>query len=763
MLSILKSLVQEFSRNPVIQDALGHLVSETKRHLNTDSCSIYIYDFAQQAFVLRATDGLDPSALGRVVIPKHEGLIGLVGEQEEPLNIIDAHKHPRFKRFDIVREDALRAFVGTPIIHQRQVFGVMTVQQTENRLFTTDEESFLFTLATQVATQLSHLYKLGKLTFDQLHAPRSHLIQGAVGVSGLGMGYSVLERSTHELKNVVVRRQGDARTEISRYRNAVSITKEQVSVIAGSLDGVLADDVKAIFKLYDQLLDANSLGREVEAKIKEGWDSPSALKIVIDGYADRFAAMDDPYMRERAIDIVDLSNRILNNLINSGSDNASAKRPDEITEDFILVVKELTAPVLAEYQSPYLKAVIALNGATNSHGTIVARALGVPTVVGLDDLPLRYFDEQYLLVDGYQGQITVAPDDAAIERFSGLIREEELLLAEASTEESLQSVTLDGQAIELQLNLGISQEFPQDDLLSELNVGLYRTEIPFMSSDKFPSEREQVEIYRGLLSSVPTRWVTMRTLDIGGDKPLSYFPITEENPFLGWRGIRLTLDHPDIFLVQLKAMLRASLGTNNLRILLPMVSSVKEIDESKQLLAQAFSDVQRDANEQGLVLSAPKLGVMVEVPSLLYQIDAVAERVDFLSVGTNDLTQYLLALDRNNSRVSSLYSFYHPAVISALYRLRASANTYELPISVCGEMASEPLGAVILMALGYRQLSMNRYAIGKVKWTIRRIRYDDLDPFLDDLFGCQTTDEVITLTNRFLLDRNLGGFIKPGK
>lgn len=284
-----------------------------------------------------------------------------------------------------------------------------------------------------------------------------------------------------------------------------------------------------------------------------------------------------------------------------------------------------------------------------------------------------------------------------------------------------------------------------------------------MMRERFPSEQEQFELYHSLLSAYPQKEITMRTLDVGGDKPLSYFPIVEDNPFLGWRGIRLTLDHPDIFLVQVRAMLRASLGLSNLNILLPMISSINEVKEAKRLIKQAFLEIKEEAFKQGKLLSKPAVGVMLEVPAVIFQIPQLAQHVDFFSVGTNDLTQYLLAVDRNNARVASLYSSYHPSVLNALQQIMTISAKENIPVTVCGELAGEPAGALILMAMGYSKLSMNAYSLRKINWVIRNISINDAEGLLKQVLRQETQQEVIEIINDYLETKELGGLLRAGK
>ncbi|MFC7159328.1 putative PEP-binding protein [Pseudidiomarina halophila] len=315
----------------------------------------------------------------------------------------------------------------------------------------------------------------------------------------------------------------------------------------------------------------------------------------------------------------------------------------------------------------------------------------------------------------------------------------------------------------LQLNVGLNTE---RDWLKELDiqsVGLYRSEIPFMMRERLPTEDEQVELYTQILEQFRAGTVVMRTLDVGGDKPLPYLPMSEENPFLGWRGIRLTLDHPEIFLVQIRAMLRAAVGRNNLHILLPMITSADEVDEAARMVKQAYHEVAEESNGHDRTqLVPPKLGVMIEVPAMVYHMHTIVDKVDFFSVGSNDLTQYMLAVDRNNQRVAALYDAFHPAVLHALQQIIHRANELDKPVSVCGELAGEPGGALLLLAMGYRTLSMNSYNIDRIRWIIRHVKAADLDAMLAKALQARSPQEVRKIVTMTLEEAGLGGFVRAG-
>jgi len=763
MLTVLKQIIQEVSQIPDLQPALMRLVFMVKEAMGVDSCSIYLADYSKQELQLTATVGLSEEAVGKVKIGFYEGLIGLVGDREEPINIENAHEHPKFKHFPEVKEENLHAFIGTPIIYQRKVLGVISMQQESIRKFSEDEVAFLITLAAQIALEIVNAETLGTLNADNRFTKKeSRVVNGIPGSSGLVIGRGVAYNAKHDLKQWVAKRSPYSKGEIGLYRTAVELTRNEVSRLSEQVKDTVPEDVSAIFQLYHQLLDANSLGREVEKKIHEGWDAASSLKFVVEGYAARFERMEDPYMRERAVDIIDLSNRILANIV--GDNNHQFKLDKDKPEHgkYILVAKEISATMLAEFPRHLLAGIISINGSNNSHAAILARAMGVPAVMGLHKVSLNVLNDQELFLDGYSGEVVLNLNDKNRAEYQALIEQEDALQSRISAEADSPSVTQDGQKISLLVNAGLSANVEMDQFLQGDGVGLYRTEIPFMMRDRFPSEHEQFELYHSLLSAHPSKEITMRTLDVGGDKPLSYFPIVEDNPFLGWRGIRLTLDHPDIFLMQIRAMLRASIGLSNLNILLPMISSISEVTEAKRLIKQAFLELKEEAYSQGKLLSKPAVGVMLEVPAVIFQLKQLAQHVDFFSVGTNDLTQYLLAVDRNNARVSSLYSSYHPSVLNALQQIIDSSKKANIPVTVCGEMAGEPTGALILLAMGYRKLSMNAHSLRKINWVLRNTSIRDTEGLLPLLLHQNMPADVLNIMNDYLETKQLAGLVRAG-
>jgi len=757
MLTTLRSIVLEFSKSAELDSALCRMVAQIKQAMNTDCCSIYLADHHKQHFLLMASDGLAESSLGRTTIGFTEGLIGLVGQREEPLNIANAQYHPQFIHAPEVEEDELNAFLGTPIIHQRKMLGILSIQQKQARHFTENEEAFLVTLSAQLAASLANAEVNGVIDTKDAHGHWKKTLQGVAGSSGISMGEMFVVYPQANLAKISLQRSDDIPLQLQRFEDAVIKTRADFEKMSCKLESLITDHVLDIFEVYKQLLNNANIVQEVVSKIKAAWSAESALKQIIDGYVIQFEALEDSYLRERGSDIRDLGNRLLLNLQKSNNDEQS------LPKEFILVAEEVTASMLAQHQHKGLKGIVSLAGSNNSHAAILARALGVPAIMGIDNISLSRLHQKAGIIDGYSGELFIQPNEALQREYQHLIAEENLLADKVKQVEKLPAITRDGQAIELHLNAGLSSGFEHSQNSGALGIGLYRTEIPFINRSCFPSEAEQTTLYQQVLSAFPKQSVTMRTLDVGGDKSLPYFPINEDNPFLGWRGIRITLDHPEIFLVQVRAMLRANVQHRNLEIMLPMISSIIEVEEAVRLINQAYFELSAELTfEGGEELPRPKVGVMIEVPSIIYQLPELASKVDFFSVGSNDLTQYLLAVDRNNARVADLYDSYHPAVLRALNSIAKQSSKSLTPLSLCGEMASEPAGALLLLAMGYDKLSMNPHNIAKIKWVIRHVDFKEIKSMLAHVLTLTTTKKVHSYLNEQLEQFGLGGFVRAG-
>ena len=477
-----------------------------------------------------------------------------------------------------------------------------------------------------------------------------------------------------------------------------------------------------------------------------------AVKTVIEKFAEQFAALSDGYLKERAGDLRALGQRLLFHLDDT-TQGANAWPPR-----FVLVADELSAATLAEVPQDRLAGVVVRDGAANSHAAIMVRALGIPTVMGADIQP-SILHGRTLVVDGYRGELLVDPEPILLQEYQRLISEENELsrLAEGDVERPAELKS--GERVKVMLNAGLSPEHEQKLGRRIDGIGLYRTEIPFMLQSGFPSEEEQVAQYQGMLQMFNDKPVTLRTLDVGADKQLPYMPISEENPCLGWRGIRITLDQPEIFLIQVRAMLRANAATGNLSILLPMVTSLEEVDEARRLIDRAGREVEEMI---GYAIPKPRIGIMLEVPSMVFMLPHLANRIDFISVGTNDLTQYVLAVDRNNTRVASIYDSLHPGMIRVLAMIVQEAERYGIDLRLCGEMAGDPMCVTILIGLGFRHLSMNGRSVPRVKYLLRNIDLEDAQTLAQRSLEAQMATEVRHQVAAFMERRGLGGLIRGG-
>ncbi|MDX1812939.1 MAG: phosphoenolpyruvate--protein phosphotransferase, partial [Gammaproteobacteria bacterium] len=498
---------------------------------------------------------------------------------------------------------------------------------------------------------------------------------------------------------------------------------------------------QVLFDAYLLMLESKTLIEKTVARINEGYWASTALRDTVLEHVNLFSSMDDDYLSERAQDIRDLGRRILMHI-------QSRPRGAQIyNEKTILVSDELTPGDLVEVPEGMLAGVVSATGSGSSHVAILARALGIPAVMGVTDLPTNYMDGKKLIVDGYQGNVYIDPSKRIIKEFSVIIQEEAELSEELRGLTDLPAETSDGVRIPLMVNSGLLSDLSASQNSGAEGIGLYRTEFPFMIRDRFPGVEEQTRIYRQVLESFAPRPVTLRTLDIGGDKNLSYFPIKEENPFLGWRGIRISLDHPDIFVTQLKAMLLASVKLDNLNILWPMISCITEVNEALELLQRARNELIEEGHAN---VRIPRIGAMIEVPSAVYQADLIAKRVDYLSIGTNDLVQYLLAVDRNNPNVAELYDCLHPSVIFAVHHIVRCADKHHIPVTVCGEMAGDPAAAILLLGMGLDSLSMSVVALPKIKWVIRNFSFEQAREILAEIQHFEEAKDIRNYLNNAL-------------
>ncbi len=753
MLETLHRIVKKVNAAPDLEKALRTIVLMVKRAIDCDACSVYLIDANSRGYVLAATEGLRREAVGNVVLPRGRGLVGLVAERAEPLNLSDAPAHPRYLRISETGETRYLGFLGVPIIQNRKVLGVLVVRKKAQREFTEGEVAFVFTLAAQLAGAITFAQANGELDTLKTTSRGSRFLEGSPGSTGVSIGQGVVAYRMADLDAIPDRTTEDIKAECQAFRSAVTAVKDDLHRLRDRLaEEITAEDI-ALFDALLLMLDGDTLVTETIALIEQGQWAPGALRRSIAAHAQVFDAMEDVYLRERASDVRDLGRRILMHL------QSDRQGPVQYPVATILVGEEVSAVQLAEVPSDRLVGVASASGSSSSHVAILARAMGIPAVMGATNLPVGRVERRELIIDGYRGRVYISPSPAVRSEYERLIEEERELTAEAESLRGLPAESTDGVAFPLFLNTGLVNETGNANNEEIAGIGLYRTELPFMVRDRFPAESVQAANYRRVLQAFAPRPVILRTLDIGGDKPLPYFPIREQNPFLGWRGVRISLSHPEIFLTQVRAMLCAAAGLDNLQIMLPMISSVSEFDELEMLIKRAHDELL----EEGHAVAMPRIGVMIEVPSAVYMIEELARRVDFVSIGTNDLTQYLLAVDRNNSRVGKLCDDLHPAVLRALDQIVQGVRVHNRPVGVCGELAGNPLATVLLMGLGVDSLSMSVSSLMKVKWVVRSVSVARARQLLRAALRMEDAQQVRRYMEEVLDDMGLGGLVRPGR
>lgn len=745
MLSMLGRITSELSRAASLDDALRIVVQRVKAQLAADVCSVYLVDASGTNCVLMATDGLDPRAVGRIHFGQREGLVGLVFESGLPVSVTNAHEHPRFRYFPEYGEEAYHAFVGVPVVHYRRVLGVVAVRQVAARTFTSAEETFLLAIAAQLGA-----IGATEQRFGDSATPRSRSTQvvfnGIKAAPGVGIGRAVLPSPAAELNAVEDRGVDDPETEESLFRNAVASVQLELRASGERMVAKVPAEAHAMFQVYAALLDDELLFADTTRRIAAGSSAASALRTTIAEHAQAFERMEDPYLRTRAEDIRGLGRRVLLRL----QSPATARR--QYPERCVLVGEEISVARIADVPVEQLAGIVCTRGSPFSHAAILARTLRIPAVMDVGELPPGALEDRQLLVDGYQGRLFVDPPDSVLEEFQRLVQHEAALARDLDRLRDLPADTLDGVRVCLQANAGLRADIAPAVAAGAEGLGLYRTEFTFMVHDAFPDEVKQMRIYEEVLAAFAPRPVTMRTLDVGGDKPLPYFPITEDNPLLGWRGIRLTLDNPGVFLTQLRAMLRANAACGNLRLLLPMISVCEEVDRARVLIERAYAELLAEGHDA----RKPLVGIMIEVPSALYQMVELSKRVDFFSIGTNDLTQYILAVDRNNPRVAARYDSLHPAVLRALHAVICQARDLAKPISVCGEMAGEPASAILLVGMGIDVLSMASPSLPRVKQAVRAFTRTFAERLATAALCADDADEVHALLEGAFEQADLG-------
>ncbi len=700
-----------------------------------DVCSIYVFDGDRNCLSLVATVGLREEMVGNICMGVHESLTGLVLEDMKPVLVKNPALHPRYKYFDGSGEERYHSFLGLPLVYHGEILGVLVIQTLDETAIDESDIPIFSMIASQIAGEAAYTNLLRSLKImmektdetEQIVSDSQRrkmaqldgkdLVKGIPVSAGFGDGYAHYLRESVGFSEVYFHEADDVDHEIIRLNNALKRSEEQVVRLCDDVKSELSPEDECIFHAYLMYLRDSGLKNKIIAYIKKKYAAEYALKEVISDYVRVFSKMEDPYLRERGFDIENVGRRILRNLLGLEDEEHRI-----FSRKTIIIASSLSLAELILLRQENLKGIILSKGGETSHVAILARSFEIPMII-IPRAMLREIQEgDILIVDGTSGIIFPNPSEIIIKEYKRLEEEKARHGEKLEAFRLLRPETRDGFEVKLGANVSLLSDFELAEKSGADHIGLYRTEFPFLVRERFPSEDEQVTLYRRVLEAAKGKEVTIRTLDIGGDKFLSYLDYPkEDNPYLGWRSIRVSLELRNVFVEQIRAILQAS-AFGPLRILFPMISSVREIRDILKILQEEKARLQKKDIPFD---NAIKIGILIEVPAAVIILEKLIKYADFISVGTNDLVQFVLAVDRNNQKVAPLYNPLHPAVISTIAEVVSVCKKVKKPVVVCGEAAANPKCAYLYLGMGVDQLSMNAPSVPVMKQLIRNVTHAD--------------------------------------
>lgn len=715
------------------QERLDRLVVLIAGNLVAEVCSVYVLR-EDGSLELYATEGLNREAVHLTTMRAGEGLVGLIAREAEPLALSDAQSHPAFSYRPETGEEIYRSFLGVPILRGGAVMGVLVIQNRASRLYSEEEIESLQTTAMIMAEMIA----AGGL--KSLAAPGASIgldrpihCVGVALADGVGLGHAVLHEPRVAITNLIAENPAG---EVKRLEAAIAEMRASIDELIERGDVAHTGEHRDVLETFRMFAHDQGWLRRMREVVLTGLTAEAAVERVQSDTRAKMLRQTDPYLRERLHDLDDLANRLLRTLV--GKANGVAR--EELPDNAILIARSMGPAALLDYDRSHLRGLVLEEGGPTSHIAIVARALGIPAVGEVVNATALVQSGDAVIVDGQAGEVQIRPQPDVENAYKDKARLRARKQEQYRKLKSLPAVTKDGVEITLQINAGLLVDLPNIEATAAAGIGLFRTELQFMVAPTMPTTSEQQALYSAVLDAAQGRPVTFRTLDIGGDKVLPYMErVEEENPALGWRAIRIGLDKPRLLRAQLRALLRAGAG-RDMRIMLPMIATVDEFRRARTILGREQAMLAKQGHAPP---SALQLGVMVEVPSLLFELEEIAREADFLSIGTNDLMQFLFAADRENKRVADRFD---PLSIGALRALRAiveAADKAGCPASVCGEMGGKPLETMALIGLGYRNFSMSAASIGPIKAMLRALDLGRLRSRLDAILAAP--EEVASL------------------
>ena len=725
---LLRRLREVMAARESVQARLDKVVVLIASNMVAEVCSLYLRR-RDGSLELFATEGLNPIAVHNTHLKPGEGLVGLIAEQAEPMQFPDAQLHPAFSYRPETGEEIYHAFVGVPILRGGHTIGVLTVQNRTKRQYSDEEVEALQTTAMVLAETIAS----GGLVTDGLTAeerPEGAARFGGTSISeGVALGHVVL----HEPRIVVTRLIAED-VEVERRR-----LSQAIEDLTGAIDNMLergdlarAGEHREVLETFRMFAHDHGWRRRLDEALLTGLTAEAAVQRVRNDTRARMLRMPDTHARDRLHDIDDLSNRLLRLLAGGIGTAATGSLP----QDSIVIARTMGAAELLDYDRQRLRGLVLEEGGTASHVAIVARALGIAALTGVKGALEAVEPGDAAIVDAEGGELHVRPTQEVVSAYADKVRFRARRQAQYAALRTVPPVTLDGERVALHINAGLLFDLPHLDQSGADGIGLFRTELQFMIAATFPRLEQQTRLYKAILDAADQRPVVFRSLDVGGDKVLPYFRgAIEENPALGWRAIRMALDRPAVFRTQVRALLRAAAG-RELRLMLPMIADVAEFEAARALIDRELTILKRHGRPEPKAL---KVGVMIEVPAILWQLDRVLPLADFASVGSNDLMQFLFAADRGNTRVAERFDSLNPAGLKALKSIVEGAKRHGVPLNLCGEMAGRPLEAMTLVGLGFRSISMAPASVGPIKAMVLSLDAGELAKRLDELLESKTT------------------------
>jgi phosphotransferase system enzyme I (PtsP) len=744
--TVLRRLRQVMAGSGSAQERLNEIVKIVAAEMAAEVCSIYIQR-AGDILELFATQGLNPEAVHATRLQLGEGLVGTVALTAEPLNLPDAQAHPNFSYRPETGEEVFASLLGVPVIRGGRVRGVLVIQNRDQRTYSEDEEEALQIITVVIAEIIASGNLANADASAQLGGGRSFRSSRHAGLAingGLAVGEAVLHTPNVSIRQMFA---DDSTDEHERLREAMATMHAAIDELLASSDLRAAGEHHDVLDSYRRFAKDRGWLRRIREGIDSGLTADAAVQQVREDTVARMRSVSDPYMRERLSDLEDVAIRLMQHL-------GGGVGHQDLPDDIILVARNLGPAELLDYDTSRVRALVTEEGGATSHVSIIARALGIPVVGKIDGLMKNVDPGDPIIVDGDNGQIFIRPTESVRTILTDTLKAREQRRSLYASMRGLKTVTRDGVPISLNINCGMLADMQWLGETGADSVGLFRTEIPFMVRSTFPDLAQQTRIYSEVLAQSDGKPVHFRTLDIGGDKQLPYLQDSkDENPALGWRSIRVGLDRPGMLRQQLRAMLRAASG-QDLYVMFPMIAEVAEFKTAVNVLHMERDRIDRRSVDGIEPPSNIRVGAMLEVPGLIWQLDALLPHLDFLSIGSNDLFQFLFAIDRGNPRVADRYDVLSPALLSAVRDILRKCDEAGVPVSLCGEMAGDPLEAMALLGIGMRSLSLSPSAFGAVKAMTMTVDTAELSAYMNTLL--QSPDHSLRRKLRaFALDHGI--------